>query len=174
MGLHLTAMVDTVLNDPDVLFGQGRWMTTKTDEVSDAGDLQHLHAVAEREAHKDIARKQRHLQMDAAVFPAADGVVQRQEVLDSALSQLLRHALLVIGIGVNGVPEGLEKARGHVRIAHLIRCVESRGCHAVCLSRHRLLGQLRPVTYRGVCDLTHLELITYSKNRAYFSTVRSS
>src|SRR5882724_836446 len=36
MGLHLTAMVDTVLNDPDVLFGQGGWTTAKTDQVSDA------------------------------------------------------------------------------------------------------------------------------------------
>jgi hypothetical protein len=34
--------------------------------------------------------------------------------------------------------------------------------------------KLRPVTYRAVRDLTHLELTAYSKNWAYFSSVRSS
>src|SRR2546430_2171719 len=34
-----------------------------------------------------------------------------------------------------------------------------------------LFGQLRPVTYRGICDLTLLELNSYSKNPNLFRRV---
>src|SRR5713101_388639 len=106
-------------------------MTAKTDQVSDTWNLQYLQPVTKRDAHKDIARKQGHLKPHSTVFPSPHGIVQRKQVLDGPLFQLLGHTLLMIRIGVNGVPQRLKKPRGYVWIAFMIRCVHSRGCHAV-------------------------------------------
>ena len=72
-------------------------------------------------------------------------------MLDRPSTELLGDAFLVVRAGVGGVPAFLEAANRQNRVT-------LRNCITNCRCRHldRLLVQLRPVTYRAICDLTHL------------------
>ena len=87
--------------------------------------------------------------------------IDREEIFDAALRKELRHSLFVLSARINGIPA----------LKGILNCeVTFSRCH----NSNRSAGhspftdgpiQLRPVTYRGICDLTQLELITYSKTR---------
>ena len=92
MWLHLIVMAHTLPNGMNVFFLKRSRVATEADQVDDTGDLQELKTVAKCDTHKDVARKQRHLKCDAAVFPAADGRTQRQEMFYLPYAELLRRS----------------------------------------------------------------------------------
>ncbi len=57
--------------------------------------------------HEDIAGEQRQLHAMAAVVPAVDGLIERQEALHFSLPQMFRDALLVPSRCIGCVPERL-------------------------------------------------------------------
>src|SRR6266404_1649999 len=123
-------------------------MTAKAHQVNYAGSLQDAQPVAQCDAHEDVARKERCLKLHTAVFPTAFALICRQEVLYRAFSQLDRDALFMIGTDVHCIPTELERNLRQTWL-RAKRSGRRHGCYL--FSAHR---QLRPVTYRVLCDLT--------------------
>src|ERR1700723_2064592 len=87
--------------------GQWQRTTVKAHKSHHARQLQNPQTVLEGNAHKDITREQRELQLFPAVLPTPHRPVQGQEARDAVPLDLLNHALFVARAGVEGVPAAL-------------------------------------------------------------------
>src|SRR5437016_6246438 len=100
------------------------------------------------------------------------GFIHREESLYGTLVELLRHTLFMLRSCIGRVPPRFKVVQ---RQTYLL----CRGADGDCLRFHLKLAsaygiQLRPVTYRGICDLTHLYLISYSQLDTYFNSLAPS
>src|SRR5260370_19177104 len=102
------------------------------------------------------------LELHLAVFPPVHRFVQRQEVVDRSFCQLLCNALLMVRARICRVPSWLKVVERRTELLRRRTDVDCLRFHPKLASTYGI--QLRPVTYRGVCDLTHLQLITYSQS----------
>src|SRR5712664_974196 len=158
MRLGANAVPQTRAQRFDLPLRQGCRYSVEANKLCHSRHLQHLQAVAQRQPHKDVARKQRQLQLHPPVLPAAHRLVHREKMLHRPHPELFRHALLVVGAGVRRVPkqfmETLERFRVSRATTHAHRCARHSSSHSHL--------QLRPVTYRAICDLTLLYSTYYS------------
>src|SRR6266851_2429577 len=150
---------------------QGSRQSPKANQPHHARNLQHAQALAQCEPYKNVPREEWQLQAHPAVFPAPHGTVQRKKVLDFSCPQLCPHTPFVVRARIRGIPP---------RLRHRVLLLQQ-NCR-VLLSRRQIrnasrhhrrashtssspvgLTQLRPVTYRAICDLTSLSSSTYSQ-----------
>src|SRR5229473_1748692 len=115
MRLGAQATLQTPSQCFDLFRRQRRGGSIEPDELGDARYLQDLQTIAKSEVNENVTGKQRQLQLHAAVFPAALGIIQRQEVFDRSLSQLQGDALFMVRARVHGIPMGLVELRREAR-----------------------------------------------------------
>jgi|SRR5580704_622773 hypothetical protein len=120
MRFDLMATVQAVPYGLDIFLRQRSGMTIEADQVNDAGNLQKLQPIAQRQLYEHITWKQRHLKLHTAIFPSPHRLVEWQIVLDRSLLQLLCDTLFVVCVGVSDIPERLKEARRHPRIVSRI------------------------------------------------------
>src|SRR5438874_3096333 len=128
--------------------------------------------------NKQVAGKERQRQPHLAVFPPAHRFVLRQEMVHAAAYKLVRDALLVVRTRVNRVPTRLFGGAQLFAAESRSSCCAGGGERCSCSSHpcvrvaqnlratphvalHLISIQLRPVTYKAICDLTRLFTVAY-------------
>src|SRR5437762_5192970 len=135
-------------------------LAVETDKPRDPRNLQDFQAIAQRQTHKHVTRKQRQLQLHAPVLPAPHAVIEWQKVLDGPFEELLRYTLFVVGAGVCNIPVRLRKRHLQVRRLSVVSFRNAFHNHLGSPRNRRI--QLRPVSHRAEIDITNLDTKTYS------------
>lgn len=113
----------------DFLVAQGSRLAIESHQACHAGDLQNLQAVAEREPHKYVARKKSQAQPHAAILPAMNCFVERQECFDRPLLEMVPHPFFMLGASVCCVPVRLEPSEWHWSVFFETLTMSANGCH---------------------------------------------
>src|SRR5882672_3897059 len=92
-------------------------LAIETDKPRDARHLQNLQSLAHRQAHKDVTRKQRQLQLYPPVLPAAHAVIKRKKILDGPFVELLSNTYFVVRARVSDIP--VRSFKGHKQMRRL-------------------------------------------------------
>jgi hypothetical protein len=94
--LDLQSAQNTVSETNNLGLWKGTRFSTETDEVNNARSLQNVPSFVQSNAHENVAWEKRQVQAHAAIFPAAQGTVEGQEMFETTHLELGSHALLMI------------------------------------------------------------------------------
>src|SRR5579859_347628 len=120
-------------------------------------NLQNPHPLAQRQPYEHVSRKQRQVQRHPPILPPPHRAVHRQKMFHRSDLELRRNLLLMIRARVRRVPvrirlRRLQRTHAGSRRGNVAFERRDQG-HSRILPNHARI-QLRPVTYRGRCDLT--------------------
>ncbi len=146
MWLSEEAVAENASNAGHIRFRYGSGAAVEAYKADYARNLQGAKAILQGEMNENVTGEKGEIEFDAAVFPAADGTVEREERLDGAALQFRGYFFLVVRGGVRSVP--LDGGEQVLRLR--LRWMLLR-CQFTSVWRLQVaLRQLRPVTYRAL------------------------
>src|SRR5580698_7831859 len=90
----------------DLTLGQGCGQAIEVYKSYHSRDLQYSQPLLDRNANKNVSRKQHQIQFFSPVFPSPYTAIKGHESIDISFGQLLQDPFLVMHAGVSGIPKG--------------------------------------------------------------------